>query len=256
MDNAASTDCRVPFYEGHGVTLYCGRSEQLLPLIKDRTIDCLISDPPYGTTNIVWDKPVDWKAFWIEAMRICKPSSPHVLFASGKFVIELIKSNEKQFRYELIWEKNNPVGFLSANQRPLRSHENILVFSKIFKGSTYNPQMIVGKPHTVGIGNRAAHYGKTSGRTSARTTNLYHPKSILRIQNRAASKSLHPTQKPLELMKWLVSTYSHRGDTILDPYAGSGSTLVAAAALGRKAIGIEQSEEYCATIAERLERGE
>lgn len=256
METAASRDTFAPFYQSNGITLYCATFEKILPRLADRSIDALITDPPYGTTNIEWDRPVDWPQFWQHADRICKPQSPQVLFSSGKFTNQLINSNPKHFRYELIWEKNNPVGFLDANRRPLRSHENILIFSKVFKGSTYNPQMTVGKPHVVGQNNTSKHYGKQSGRVVERTTNLYHPRSILRINNRATSRSLHPTQKPIELMKWLVLTYSDRNDRILEPFAGSGSTLAAAAHHGRQAIGIEQSEEYCVTIAKRLEAGE
>jgi DNA modification methylase len=247
----------VPFYTAKGVTLYCAKAEQILPEIHPRAVDAVITDPPYGTTNLAWDQSVRWDSLWPAFNRICKPSAPMVLFASGKFVNELINSNQRQYRYELIWEKNNPVGFLDANRRPLRSHENILIFSKIFKGSTYNPQMIEGKMHTVAKGgNRARHYSMPTRIMPARKTNLYHPRSILRFKNRSSSKSLHPTQKPIDLMKWLVLTYSHRNDTILEPFAGSGSTLVAAAYHGRQAIGIEQSEEYCEIIAKRLERGE
>jgi site-specific DNA-methyltransferase (adenine-specific) len=255
METAVSRELFAPYYDANGITLYCGNFEQILPQLGDRTFDALITDPPYGTTDIAWDQPVQWPLFWNEARRLCKPSAPLVLFAAGKFVYQLISSNQKQYRYELIWEKNNPVGHLDANRRPLRSHENVLIFSQVGKGGTYNPQMIKGKPHVVGMNHKSAHYGRASGNVVKRTTDLYHPRSILRIQNRSGAKSLHPTQKPLELMKWLVLSYSNRNDTILEPFAGSGSTLAACANHGRKAIGIEQSEEYCAIIAERLERG-
>ncbi len=253
---APKPDGLAPYCSAHGITLYNAKYEQILPLLGPGTIDALITDPPYATTNLVWDKPVDWTAFWPQAMRLCKPNAPMVLFASGKFVYELQASNKKHFRYDLIWEKNLPVGHLDANKRPLRSHENILVFTQQFRGSTYNPQKTEGKLHTIGKGQQAAHYGKTSGRMTERKTNLWHPRSIIRFNNSRSGKSLHPTQKPLDLMKWLVLSYSNRFDTLLDPFAGSGSTLAAAAHHGRRAIGIEQSEEYCEIIAKRLESGE
>jgi DNA modification methylase len=257
MNPAPAPAGPVPFFSSKGITLYCANSFEILPQLTAGSVHTLITDPPYGTTNLAWDATVNWPQLWPEIARVCKPSSPLVFFASGKFVFELITTNPRQYRYELIWEKNNPVGFLDANRRPLRSHENILIFSKIFKGSTYNPQMIEGKMHTVSKGgNRAKHYSMASRIMPGRKSNLYHPRSILRFKNRAGSKSLHPTQKPIELMKWLVLAYSHRSETILDPFAGSGSTLAAAAYHGRKAIGVEQDESYCETIAKRLEKGE
>ncbi len=199
----------VPFYDSKGVTLYNAGYEDILPLLGPCTIDALITDPPYATTNLKWDQPVDWRTFWPEAHRLCKPKAPMALFASGKFVHELIATNWKHYRYELIWEKNLAVGHLSANQRPLRSHENIIFFSQLFKGSTYNPQMTKGKMHTTTKTNHIpGHYGRTSGRFTSRVTDLWHPKSILRFKNTRDGKSLHPTQKPLDLMTWLVLSYN------------------------------------------------
>lgn len=254
--NATKLAGPTPYYSARGVTLYLDKYQAILPLLAAGSIDALITDPPYATTNIEWDKPVEWPAFWPEALRICKPLAPMVLFASGKFVHELLATNVKHFRYELIWEKNLPVGHLDANRRPLRSHENILVFTQQFRGSTYNPQKTIGKAHTIGKGKETVHYGKTSGKVTKRSTNLWHPRSILRFNNSRTGRSLHPTQKPLDLMKWLVLSYSNRLDTILDPFAGSGSTLAAAAHAGRKAIGIEQNLEYCKIIVDRLKSQE
>jgi DNA modification methylase len=252
---SAKLSPRVPFYNSKGVTLYCARFEQILPELASDTFGALITDPPYAITNLAWDKPVDWPMFWNDAHRVCRPNAPMIFFASGKFVPAMINSNPKHYRYDLVWEKNMPVGHLDANRRPLRSHESILIFSKLYKGSTYNPQKIIGKPHTIGKGTRAQHYGMSSGKTVPRQTNLYHPRSVLRFNNSRNGRSLHPTQKPLDLMKWLVLTYSDRKDTILEPFAGSGSTVVAAAEHGRKIIAIEQSLEYCEVIAKRLEKG-
>ncbi|HQU83884.1 MAG TPA: site-specific DNA-methyltransferase [Pyrinomonadaceae bacterium] len=245
-----------PYYNGKNITLYNAKYEDLLPTLKPSSIDLLLTDPPYNTTNLEWDTAIDWAFFWNEAHRLCKPKSPMVLFASGQFVNKLINTNQKNYRYELIWEKNIPVGFLDANRRPLRSHENIIFFSQLYRGSTYNPQMIEGKMHERGKGgaNKARHYSMPNKIIPKVKTNLYHPRSILRFSR--DKKSLHPTQKPLELMRWLVRSYSNRIDIILEPFAGSGSTLVAASLEGRKAIGCEQSEEYCEIIAKRLENGE
>lgn len=249
--DTSKTKLPTPYYSANGITLYHADYRSILPLLCPGSIDTLITDPPYATTNLPWDKAVDWPFFWGEADRLCIRAAPLVLFSSGKFTHDLIQTNPKIYRYELIWEKTKPVGFLSANVRPLRAHENILVFARKFKGSAYHPQMIKGKLHSRGTGDRhTKHYGHY--RAVPKTeSDLYYPRSILRFGN--GGPSLHPTQKPLELMEWLVRTYSPRNRTILDPFAGSGSTLLAARLNGRKAIGIELSESYCEVIAKRLE---
>lgn len=142
---AAKRSPLVPYYNSKGITLYNAKYEEVLPKLKAATFDALITDPPYGNTDLSWDKNIDWGLFWTEAHRLCKPNSPIVLFAAGKFVNKLINTNQKHFRYELIWAKNLPQGYLHANMRPLRAHENILIFSHLFRGSTYNPQMVKGK---------------------------------------------------------------------------------------------------------------
>ncbi len=144
-------------------------------------------------------------------------------------------------------------GFLDANKRPLRIHENVIIFCRRPRSSTYNPQMIKGKRHSRGnTGSPSRHYH--AHRLNVGThSDLYYPRSIIRFTNSRGGKSLHPTQKPLELMEWLVKTYTNPGDIILEPFAGSGSTLLAAQLHGRRAIGIELSEEYCETAANRLQ---
>lgn len=254
---SAKLSTLVPFYDSKGITLYCANYEDILPRLPSDSINVVLTDPPYGNTELAWDKSINWAFFWTEAHRLAKPKAPLILFACGKFVNKLINTNPKHYRYDLIWEKNQAVGFLDANQKPLRAHESILFFSKLFRGSTYNPQMVEGKMHTRSKGVcKAAHYSTPTKVMPGIKTNLYHPRSVLRFNNRTSAKSLHPTQKPLDLMKWLVRTYSNRFETILDPFAGSGSTLVAAAYHGRKAIGIEQSSVYCDIITKRLEKGE
>ena len=240
--------------------LFLNRWQNVLPQLPDRSIDLLLTDPPYGTTNLAFDKlRVDWKAFWAEMNRVCKQGAPQVLFASGKFVPELLNSNLGNFRYELIWEKSMAVGFLDANRRPLRAHEQMLVFCQQFKkGSTYNPQFVAGKSHKRGgatKGKKAAHYSVASKDVPETQTNLYHPRSVLRFDSAVrGSKSLHPTAKPLELIKWLVNSYSNRGAVVLEPFAGSGTTLGACALTGRYGIGIELSAEYFEVAKRRLEQ--
>ena len=229
-----------------------GHWHDVITSLDDGSVDLLLTDPPYGITNIDWDKAVDWRSFWPEADRVCRPTAPIVIFASGKFVPELLNSNLKYFRYELIWEKHLAVGHLDANRRPLRAHEQILIFARKFGGSTYNPQKTEGKSHTIGKAKSPVHYGKTTGRTKESVTNLYHPRSVLKYSNVVRGTSLHPTAKPLELVEWLVRSYSNPGDLVLDPFCGSGTTLAAAMIAGRHGIGSEISQAYYNTAKRRL----
>lgn len=233
--------------------------QNILPTTPDRSFDLLLTDPPYNNTDLVFDQDkVDWSAFWAEANRVCKPNAIQVMFACGKFVPKLINTNPKNFRYELIWEKSISTGFLDANRRPLRAHEQMLIFSQSAKGATYNPQFVVGKPHKRGgskAGKKAAHYHGAGKEIPETETNLYHPRSVLRFDSAVrGNKSLHPTAKPLELVKWLVMSYSNRGGVVLDPFVGSGTTLAACALAGRHGIGIERDENYFNIAVQRLQQ--
>jgi site-specific DNA-methyltransferase (adenine-specific) len=242
-----------PYYAEKNITIYHADWRDVLPSLEPRSINLLLTDPPYGTTNLEWDRPVDWKLFWPIVEQICRCYATMVLFSSGMFTITLINSNRKQFRYELIWEKPMPVGFLSANRRPLRAHENILVFAPSFKNAVYNPQMVKGKMHKIASPKGfTAHYGKHHRALPERVTNKWHPRSILRFSKPHGAHSLHPTQKPLDLMLWLIRTYSKPRQLILDSFCGSGSTLVAAKKTGRRAIGCDTDERSCEIAAQRL----
>lgn len=235
-------------------TLHHADWRDVLPSLPDGSVDLLLTDPPYGTTSIEWDKKVDWPLFWIEAKRVCKMNAVMVIFAAGKFVNELVNSNPKDYRYELIWEKDQAVGHLDANRRPLRAHEQILVFTRVgFRSSTYNPQKVKGKPHKIGGAKRKPlHYGAQLGGTVESVTDLYHPRSVLKYCNKYRGRSLHPTAKPLELVEWLVRSYSNDGDVVLDPFSGSGTTLAACQIAGRRGIGCELNEDYVRIATERL----
>lgn len=235
-------------------TLHHADWREILPTIPDGSIDLLLTDPPYGTTSISWDKKVDWQLFWAEVKRVCKLNAVMVVFAAGKFVNELINSNPTDFRYELIWEKDQAVGHLDANRRPLRAHEQMLIFTRLgFRQSTYNPQKVKGKPHKIGGSKRKpVHYGAQRGGSVESITDLYHPRSVLKYSNKVRGRSLHPTAKPLELVEWLVRSYSNESDVVLDPFSGSGTTLAACMISGRRGIGCEISPAYCETIKHRL----
>lgn len=242
-------------FELKNQTLHNADWREVLPSLPSGSVDLLLTDPPYGITPIVWDKKVDWPLFWSEARRVCKEKAVMILFASGKFVPELLASNPKEYRYDLIWEKTLAVGYLDANRRPLRAHEQILVFTRQgWRGSTYNPQMTEGKLHKHGGQHKKkpVHYSGQNRATKEVITNLYHPRSVLKYSNQVKGRSLHPTAKPLELVEWLVRSYSHDGDTVLDPFSGSGTTLAASMIAGRRGIGCEISRDYFNTAKGRL----
>jgi site-specific DNA-methyltransferase (adenine-specific) len=241
-----------PYYEENNITIYHADWREALPALRQDSVGMLCTDPPFGTTNLEWDRKVDWRYFWPCVEQLCKMYAVMAMFSSGQFTHDLIATNRKNFRYDLIWEKPMPVGFLSANKRPLRAHENILIFTRAYKRSVYNPQFTRGKMHVVGkAGGFSGHYGKFR-RLPPRQTNKWHPRSIMRFSKPLGPRSLHPTQKPLELMLWLVRSYSRPRHLILDPFMGSGTTLVAAKLSGRRAIGVDSNEAFCEVAAQRL----
>jgi DNA modification methylase len=246
-----------------------------LTIMKDlsaNSIDCFICDLPYGCLagqtrktekwtpsyakeysdssgnkkhGCAWDIPLDLEEFWKQIRRLAKDEhTPVIHFCNTRFGYDLIKSNEKWFRYDLVWEKTNAVGFLSANKMPMRSHENIYVFSKA--GAYYKRIDISGDFPAGGGGRSTANYlpiadiPNMSQKVDAGRRCV---KSVITVANKKI-KGGHPTQKPDELYKWLIERYCPPGGTILDPTAGSFSSCRAATKLGRNAIGIEKSEEY------------
>ena len=226
------------------------------------SINLLLMDPPYCTTNLPFDKlKIDWKAFWQEADRVCKPSAVQISFAAQPFTTDLINSNRRSFRYALIWSKPYSVGFLSANQRPLRSHEDILVFCRKFgrvggvQQSTYHPQFSEGKPyHHRKRTKPCRHYANGMNDQDYDNPGTRHPTSVWTFGRDLNGQ--HPTQKPLALLQKLVKSYSNVGDVVLDPFAGSGSTGVAAILEGRKFIGMELDAEYHAVAFHRLKEAQ
>jgi DNA modification methylase len=229
--------------------------------LPDASINLLATDPPYGTTALAWDQSIDYAAFWREADRLTTETGIVVVFGAQPMFTDLINSNRKNFRYELIWHKTMPVGFLDANKRPLRAHENIAVFCRKWRGSkntlvsTYNPQFWFAKPYAgrTKSENRSAHYGSSGDCSTGSADGRRYPIDVLTYANRTGAKSPHPTAKPIDLMRWLIATYSNPGDRVLDPYMGSGSTGVAAVDLDRSFIGIERDETYFATAQARID---
>ena len=218
--------------------------------------DLLITDPPYGTTNLPFDKvKLDWKLWWKEINRVCRPNAVQVVFAAQPFTTDLISANRTGFGYDLVWSKPNSVGFLNAKKLPLRSHESILIFKRrscLHRGhAVYNPQMTEGTPYTHRARRIPAHYSQRSVKDAAyRNEGTRYPTSILYYGR--DQPSLHPTAKPIELLRWLVRTYSHSGDRVLDCFMGAGSTGVACVAESRQFVGMELDEEYFEIARGRL----
>ena len=221
---------------------------ELMKDISDKSIDLILCDLPYGTTQNKWDTVIPFDKLWAQYNRIIKDNGAILLFSQMPFGANLIMSNPKMFRYEWVWEKENSTGFLNAKKMPLKKHENILVFYKHLP--TYNPQMREGfKPYTMESGKGSSNYGAYS---SIHTENVgtRYPIDIIKF-NRDKEK-LHPTQKPVALLEYLIKTYTNEGDTVLDNCMGSGSTGVACVNTNREFIGMELDEKYFNIAKERI----
>lgn len=227
---------------------------ELMSELPDASIDMILCDLPYGITKNKWDSVIPLDKLWEQYKRIAKPSAAIVLFADGMFEANLMLSNPKWWRYNLVWDKVLTSGFLNANRMPLRSHEEICVFYQ--KQPTYNPQKVVGeKNHSKGRPKENANenYGDYNFvDNSDQLGNLKHPKSILTFPKPHPSVAVHPTQKSLELCEWLIKTYTNPGDIVLDNCMGSGTTCLAAKNTGRRFIGFEFKEEYFCLAKQRI----
>ena len=239
------------------ITLHNGECLEVMKTIPNKSIDCIICDLPYGTTQNKWDVIIPFDALWKEYDRITKDNSAIVLFSSGLFTAKLMLSNEKLYKYTWIWKKGERTsGFLNAKKMPLRNHEDILVFYK--KQPVYNPQFTEGKEaHRKGTKifskETTTNYGKHN-QVEAKISNLKYPKSILNFER--PHPPIHPTQKPVPLLEYLIKTYTNEGDCVLDNTMGSGSTGVACINTKRNFIGIEMDETYFKLAKERLEEAE
>lgn len=232
--------------------LILGDCLEVMPKISDKSVDLIIADLPYGITNNPWDSVLPIDRLWPEFLRIAKDAAPICLFADGLFMAKLMTSQPSIWKYNLVWDKVLTSGFLNANRRPLRQHEEICIFYR--KQPVYNPQMVEGKPnhskgHKTTFANR--NYGRYNVIDNG-PSDLKYPTSILRFQKTHPSKSLHPTEKSLELCQWLVRTYSNPGDTVFDCCMGSGTTGVAAVLSGRKFVGIEKDPIYFESAKARI----
>jgi site-specific DNA-methyltransferase (adenine-specific) len=225
---------------------------ELLQKIDNGKVDLLLQDTPFGCTQNDWDIKPDLTKMWIEWERVTKENGAMIFFATQPFASELILSNQKNFRYDLIWYKALGTGFLNANKMPMRNHEHILVFYR--KLPTYNPKKYIGKMRDKGHKGsiNTTNYG-TYKHTVSRNDE-YFPQSVIDFSNGdRTSENDHPTQKPLDLIRYLILTYSNKGETIFDGYSGSGTTAAACLIEGRNFIGSELDETYFKKSVERLQ---
>lgn len=215
----------------------------LMPTIPSGSIDMILTDLPFGTTRQKWDKVIDMERLWKEYNRIAKPNAAIVLFAKPPFDKVLACSNLSMYRYDWIWEKTRATGHLNANRMPLQAHENICVFYRA--QPEYTPQKTEGhKPvNSYYTRHSGECYGGAEQHKSGGGNTDRYPRSVLKYAPVSNRDRLHPNQKPVDLLQHLIKTYTSKNQTILDSTAGSASTLVAAAEIGRNAIGIESDQE-------------
>jgi site-specific DNA-methyltransferase (adenine-specific) len=217
----------------------------VFPFIEDKSIDAIICDLPYGTTACKWDSTLPLDRLWNEYKRVLKPNGVILLTASQPFTTVLIGNDLKMFKYNLVWDKVAVTNPMLAKKQPMRCHEDVLIFYD--KQPTYNPQMRVGvkwsragkKQHTTDTLGQSKLFNNGSDESE-----MKYPKSIITFSNADKTKNEHPTQKPIDLMEWLIKTYTNEGDMVLDNTMGSGTTNLACIKLNRKSIGIEKEKQY------------
>ena len=226
---------------------------EVMPDIPDKSVDMILCDLPYGTTQNKWDSVIPLEKLWEQYERIIKNNGAIVLTAQGLFTAKLILGNEKLFKYKVVWVKSKATNFLNAKKQPLRKHEDICIFYK--KQPTYNPQMINGKAYDKGVrkdqytgsyGDFKPKHVKSNGERYPNDAIFYEPDiyddTVYFKTAESEGKVLHPTQKPVKLGQYLIRTYTNENDIILDNACGSGSFLVSAVLEKRRFIGIEKNE--------------
>lgn len=235
-------------------SIILGDCFEYMPTIPDASVDLLIADPPYGVTRNGWDVGIPLDLMWSEFHRIVKPNGAMLVFGQDRFTARVTISNEANHRYNLVWEKDRPGGFLNAKRMPLRYHEDLMVFYR--KMPTYNPQMWQGEPtHSRGLGfaqkEITTNYGSHSQQDNTTGETLKYPRSILPFPRPHPPK--HPTEKPVELLEYLIRTYSDGGQVVFDPFAGAGSTAIAAIRTRRRFVAVERDPRYYGIAKDRID---
>jgi site-specific DNA-methyltransferase (adenine-specific) len=250
-----------PYYQDDSCTIYHGDCLEILPTLADQSIDLVLADPPYGTTACKWDSIIPFAPMWKQLNRIIMSNSAIVMTASQPFTSALVMSNPDMFKHEWVWIKNRGSNFANTVREPMKEHESVIIFSR---GKwTYNKQMQEradsGKSRAAyKVGHNDQHRDGTrqfEGRGHHDISELRVPSSWQKFNIASGKeKTKHPTQKPVLLFEYFIKTYSNSGEMVLDFALGSGTTLVSAKNMGRKAIGIELEEKYCEIAAERLQQ--
>lgn len=227
--------------------LHNGDCIEIMPTLAPGSVDLILCDLPYGTTQNKWDSVIPLDVLWSEYWRVAKPNAAVVLTAQCPFDKALGASCLRFLKYEWIWQKEMGTGHLNAKKQPMKFHENVLVFYR--EQCTYNPQFEQGKPYSQKSGRGSSNYGDQV-QIITENDGLRYPKSVQIIPR--DREKFHPTQKPVALMEYLIRTYTNEGDTVLDNCMGSGTTGVAAVSTGRNFIGIERDENYFAIARKRI----
>jgi len=227
----------------------------VFPFIEDRSIDAIICDLPYGTTACKWDSILPFDKLWNEYKRVIKPNGAIILMCGEPFTSQLINSNLTMFKYKWIWDKKFAGNFVTANKRPLNTFEEIVIFYN--NQPTYNPQKTKrDKPITSGKRchprNRTGTEENVTYEAEKKTYDDKHPTTIISIPRKIGKGTSHPTEKPIELMEYLVKTYTNESDMVLDNTMGSGTTNLACLKLNRQSIGIEKEKQYYDVAVRRL----
>lgn len=232
------------------INLMLGDCLERMKEIPDASVDMILCDLPYGTTACKWDSVIPFEPLWEQYRRIVKRNAAIVLTASQPFTTALIASNYRDFRYCWVWEKQQPTGFLDARRKPMKAHEDVCVFYAAT--ATYNPQGLVATKVKNSRKNKAGSgvYGAVGADDYVQKEGNF-PRSVLKI-DRVTHGQVHPTQKPVALMEYLIKTYSNEGETVLDNCMGSGTAGVAAKNTNRKFIGIEKDETYFRIAQDRI----
>ena len=228
---------------------------ELMKDIPDKSIDMILCDLPYGTTQNKWDSIIPLDALWKEYKRIIKVNGVIALTSQGVFTAQLIMSNPTLFKYKLAWVKSKATNFLNAKKQPLRKYEDVCIFygNKIYQ-PTYHPQMSIGEPYNKGHrkSQMTGSYGEFSS-TEVKSDGQRYPSDVVYFKTaESEGEVFHPTQKPVALFEYLIKTYTNEGDLVLDNCAGSGTTGVACKNLKRNFILMEKEQEYIDIINKRL----
>jgi site-specific DNA-methyltransferase (adenine-specific) len=250
-----------PTWKSGDVELYLGDCLDILPQLPAGSVDAILTDIPYGTTACSWDEIIPFEPMWREVKRVLKPRGVFATTASQPFTSKLVISNLDWFKYEWIWDKDQGGNFFNVNKAPLKTHENILVFSK--NGHEYHPIMTKAMRKNIRPlinGSRSNISGIAIRHSDNANNNKRYPKTIIKYSRNNAECNLsirvHPTQKPVFLYEYLTLTYTNVGETILDLAMGSGTTGVACVQTGRKFIGIEIDEGYFDIAVKRIKEAQ